>query len=48
MKLKKNILLCIYGANLNQTLLKWSLGDPLPKLCPAYQTSDQDGRHSWT
>jgi hypothetical protein len=27
-------------------LLKWSLGDPLPKLCPAFQTSDQDGHHS--
>jgi hypothetical protein len=25
------------GVNLNQTLLKWSLGGPLPKLCPAFQ-----------
>ena len=29
-------------------LLKWFLGGPLPKLCPAFQTSDQDGRHSRT
>ena len=29
-------------------LLKWSLGGSLPKLCPAFQTSDQDGRHSQT
>ena len=38
--LKKN-LLWNYWANLNQTLLKWSLGGPLPKLCLAFQTSDQ-------
>ena len=31
MKLKKNLLLWNYWANLNQTLLKWSLGGPLPK-----------------
>ena len=24
-----------YWANLNQTLLKWSLGGPLSKLCPS-------------
>jgi hypothetical protein len=24
------------------------LGGSLPKLCPAFQTSDQDGRHSQT
>ena len=29
MKLKKNLLLWNYWANLNQTLLKWSLGGPL-------------------
>ena len=29
-----------YWANLNQTLLKWSLGGPLPTLCPAFQTSN--------
>ena len=28
MKLKKNLLLWNYWANLNQTLLKWSLGGP--------------------
>ena len=44
----KNLLLWNYWANLNQTLLKWSLGGPLPKLCPAFQTSNQDGHHSRT
>ena len=48
MKFKKNLLLWNYWANLNQTLLKWSLSGPLPKLCPAFQTSNQDGRHSRT
>ena len=48
MKFKKNLLLWNNWANLNQTLLKWFLGGPLPKLCPAFQTSDQDGRHSRT
>ena len=48
MKFKKNLLLWNYWANLNQTLLKWSLGGPLPKLCPAFQNTDQDGRHSRT
>jgi hypothetical protein len=48
MKFKKNLLLWNYWANLNQTLLKWSLGGSLPKLCPTFQTSDQDGRHSRT
>ena len=48
MKLKKNLLHWNYGANLNQTLLKWFLGGPLPKLCPAFQNIDQDGRHSRT
>jgi hypothetical protein len=33
---------------LSQTLLKWFLGGPLPKLCPAFQNTDQDGRHSRT
>jgi hypothetical protein len=46
--LKKNLLLWNYWANLNQTLLKWSLGGPSPKLCLAFQTSDQDGHHSRT
>jgi hypothetical protein len=40
---KKNLLLWNYWANLNQTLLKWFLGGPLPNLCPAFQNSDQDG-----
>jgi hypothetical protein len=47
-KFKKNLLLWNYWANLNQTLRKLSLGGPLPKLCPAFQTSDQDGHHSRT
>ena len=34
MKLKKN-LIWNYWANLNQTLLRWSLGGPLSKLCPS-------------
>ena len=38
MKLKKNLLLWNYWANLNQTLLKCSLGGPLPNLCLAFQT----------
>jgi hypothetical protein len=32
-------------ANLNQTLLKWSLGGPLSKLCPSAPSSIQDGHH---
>ena len=44
MKLKKN-LLWNYCANLNQTLLKWSLGGPLWKLCPSAPSCIQDGRH---
>jgi hypothetical protein len=35
MKLKIFLLLWNYWANLNQTLLKWSLGGPLSKLCPS-------------
>ena len=34
-EIKKNLLLWNYWANLNQTLLKWSLGGPLSKLCPS-------------
>ena len=45
MKLKKNLLLWNYWANLNQTLLKWSLGGPLSKLCPSEPSCIQDGRH---
>ena len=46
MKFKKNLLLWNYWANLNQTLLKWFLDDPLPKLCPVIPTSNQDGRQA--
>ena len=45
MKLKKFLLLWNYWANLNQTLLKWSLGGPLSKLCPSAPSCIQDGRH---
>ncbi len=48
MKFKKNLLLWNYWANLNQALLKWFLGGPLPNLCLAFQNTDQDGRHSRT
>ena len=46
MKFKKNVLLWNYCANLNQTLLKWSLGGSLPKLCPVILTFNQDGRQA--
>jgi hypothetical protein len=36
-EIKKNLLLWNYWVNLNQTVLKWFLGGPLPKLCPAFQ-----------
>ena len=45
MKLKKNLLLWNYWANLNQTLLKWSLGGPLSNLCPSAPSCIQDGHH---
>ena len=41
----KKILLWNYWAILNQTLLKWSLGGPLSKLCPSAPSCIQDGRH---
>ena len=44
MKLKKS-LLWNYWANLNQTLLKWSLGGLLSKLCPSALSCIQDDRH---
>ena len=44
MKLKKNLLWNYWG-NLNQTLLKWSLGGPLSKFCPSAPSCIQDGRH---
>ena len=45
MKFKKNLLLWNYWANLNQTLLKLTLGGPLSKLCPSAPSCIQDGRH---
>ena len=45
MKFKKNLLLWNYWANLNHTLLKWSLGGPLSKLCPSAPSCIQDDRH---
>jgi hypothetical protein len=48
MKLKKNLLLWYYWANLNQTLLKWFLCGPLPKLCPAFQSLDRKAEPPYT
>ena len=45
MKLKTILLLWNYCANLNQSLLKWSLDGPLSKLCPSVPSCIQDGRH---
>ena len=45
MKFKKNLLLWNYWANFNQTLLRWSLGGPLSKLCPSAPSCIQDGHH---
>jgi hypothetical protein len=42
--LKKAFLIWNYWANLNQALLKWSLGGPLSKLCPSVPSCIQDGR----
>ena len=41
-----NQLLWNHWANLNQTLVEWSLDGPLPKLCPVIPTSNQDGRQA--
>ena len=38
-----NQLLWSHWANLNQTLVEWSLDGPFPKLCPVIPTSNQDG-----
>ena len=46
MEFKKNLLLGNYWANIKQTLLKWFLDGPLPKLCPLIPTSNQDGRQA--
>ena len=45
MKFLKNLLLWNYWANLNQTLLRWSLGGPLSKLYPSAPSCIQDGHH---
>ena len=44
-EIKKILLLWNYCANLNQALLKWSLGGPLSTLCPSAPSCIQDGRH---
>ena len=44
--LHKNLLLRNHWANCNQTLVEWSLDDPLPKMCPVIPTSNQDGRQA--
>jgi hypothetical protein len=36
----------LHWANLNQTLVKWSLGSPLPKVCLVIPTSNQDGHQA--
>ena len=41
-----NLLLRNYWANCNQTFVEWSLDGPLPKLCPVFPTSNQDGRQT--
>ena len=41
-----NQLLWNHWANLNQTLVEWSLYGPLPKLCPVITTSNQDGHQA--
>jgi hypothetical protein len=41
-----NLLLRNHWANCIQTLVEWSLGGPLPKLCPVVPTSNQDGRQA--
>ena len=41
-----NLLLRNHRANCNQTLVKWSLDGPLPKLCTTIPTSNQYGRQA--
>jgi hypothetical protein len=41
-----NQLLWSHWANLNQTLVEWSLDGSLPKLCPVILTSNQDGHQA--
>ena len=35
-----------HWANLNQTMVEWSLDGPLPKLCPVIPTSNQDSHQA--
>jgi hypothetical protein len=35
-----------HWTNCNQTLVEWSLHDPLPNLCPVIPTFNQDGRQA--
>jgi hypothetical protein len=42
----KNLLFRNHWANCNQTVVEWSLDDPLPKLYPVILTSNQDGRQA--
>ena len=42
----KNFLIWNYFLNLNQTLVKWSVGDPLSELCLMTQPANQDGHHN--
>ena len=41
-----NQLLWSHWANLNQTLVEWSLDGPLPKLCLVIPNSNQDGHQA--
>ena len=41
-----NLLLRNHWANCNQALVEWSLGCPLPQLCPVIPTFNQDGRQA--
>jgi hypothetical protein len=41
-----NFLLRNHWANCNQTLVEWSLDDPIPNLCPVIPTFNQDGRQA--
>jgi hypothetical protein len=45
-KSNKILLLRNHWANCNQILVEWSLDGPLPKLCPVFPTSNQDGRQA--
>jgi hypothetical protein len=42
----KNLLFRNHWANYDQTLVEWSLDDPLPKMCPVNPTSNQDVRQA--